>query len=1064
MTPYKTRPNLWKGIAFAMLLLAGCATPKSEPGNPLSDYASLQQKFLNPPSEFRSIPLWDWNDKITEEGIDFHMRKFKEGGLGGIFVHPRPGLITEYLSEDWDKLFAYTVQKGKELGLQVWIYDENSYPSGFAGGHVPAAMPDSYTHGTGLSWLVQDTLRTDTTKYEVVLKQENETFRDISASLKEEQGKIGKYYLFTKTYAKRAYWTGNFPYVDLLYKGVTEKFIEITMKGYAQYNKAEFGNTLPGIFTDEPNLEAALGTRNSFRWTPDLYSEFQKRWGYDLKINLPSLIDETGNWKKVRHDYYTTLLEMFIDRWAKPWHAYCEANHLRWTGHYWEHGWPRPTDGSDEASFYIYHQQPGVDMLGNTYTPNGQGGQFGNTRAIRELRSAANQGGHIRTLSETYGGAGWEINFANYKRLVDWEVVLGVNFVNQHLSYFTIKGVRKFDYPPSFTYHEPWWDQYKPMGDYIGRICMAMSAGEQINRTLVLQPNTTAWSYFSRKVKNAAIDTVQVAFKRFVYELERAQIEYDLGSELVLRTLGSVKEDRLVVGKRSYSLVVIPATMENLDRGTYLLLKDYLLKGGKILSFTRNIPRVDGEDSLLANELMKAFAKQWQFASSVTESGSLASLRDPDFDITESLPVTGELYHQRRMLKDGQLIFLVNTDTARSVNATLTGMGKSLLKLDPETGRSSLQPVKSENGQISFDLQLPPIGSVLYFIPNTGTAALAAAEKTGNQMENTSVPGVEAVVEEKVKTEVAASADNVLVLDYLDLKTNRIHMKDSYFMKAMHALYDSSGFKMGNPWQHKIQYKKSYLELDTFGIQSAFEVSYHFNVAAGQSPKSLKGLDLVVERPELWDVFLNGTKIAPSDRWWIDREFHRFPVGDNLITGTNTVVLKAPRMSVHAEIMPIYVVGQFRLNPVKQGYAIAAGALTEIGSWKSLGFPFYGQKVRYTQTYRTLSGEKSYKIRLNKWNGTLAVVSLNGKQIGQITRPPYELDLPKSELAQGGNLTVDVIGSLKNTFGFFYKSAAGKWIIGPGDWDTAPAGLPVAGDYILPDYGLMEPFSVIAIN
>ena len=100
----------------------------------INDFASLQSKLQDPPSEYRSAPLWDWNDKITEEGIDFHMKKFKEGGLGGIFVHPRPGLITEYISEDWHHLFDYTVKKGKELGMKVWIYDENSYPSGFAGG------------------------------------------------------------------------------------------------------------------------------------------------------------------------------------------------------------------------------------------------------------------------------------------------------------------------------------------------------------------------------------------------------------------------------------------------------------------------------------------------------------------------------------------------------------------------------------------------------------------------------------------------------------------------------------------------------------------------------------------------------------------------------------------------------------------------------------------------------------------------------------------------------------------------------------------------------------------
>ena len=599
--------------------------------------------------------------------------------------------------------------------MKVWIYDENSYPSGFAGGHVPAEMPDSYSHGTGLSCQVQDTLKTDTTHYEVVLKLDNNQFKEITANLKEEQGHIGKYYLFTKTFGKRGYWMGNFPYVDLLYKGVTQKFLEITMKGYEKYNKADFGNTLPGIFTDEPNLDAAMASRTNYRWTPDLFGEFQKRWGYDLKINLPSLVDEIGSWKKVRHDYYTVLLEMFIDRWAKPYGKYCEENNLSWTGHYWEHGWPKPTEGSDESAFYIYHQQPAVDMLGNTYIPGGQGGQFGNTRAIRELHSAANQGGHNRMLSETYGGAGWEINFANFKRLVDWEVVLGVNFVNQHLSYFTMKGVRKFDYPPSFSYHEPWWENYKPMGDYIGRISMAMSSGEQINKTIVLQPNTTAWSYFSRIVKNAVIDTIQVDFKRFTYQLERNHYEYDLGSELVLRTIGSVKNGKMVIGKRSYSLVVIPSTMENLDQVTYNLLKDYLLQGGRILSFTKNIPRLDGVDSNLNNELMTAFAKQWVYANTPGDDTAKKMLADPDFDITESLPLTGELYHQRRILKDGELLFFVNTDTTQSVSATITGNAKSLVKMDLETGKCSLMPVKSENGQITFDLELSPIGSALYF-------------------------------------------------------------------------------------------------------------------------------------------------------------------------------------------------------------------------------------------------------------------------------------------------------------------------------------------------------------
>ncbi len=757
-------------------------------------------------------------------------------------------------------------------------------------------------------------------------------------------------------------------------------------------------------------------------------------------------------------------LEMFIDRWAKPYSKYCEENHLAWTGHYWEHGWPKPTDGMDEAAFYIYHQQPGVDMLGNTYTPGGLGGQFGNTRALRELHSAANQGGHNRTLSETYGGAGWEINFANLKRLVDWEVVLGVNFVNQHLSYFTMKGVRKFDYPPSFSYHEPWWDNYKPMGDYIGRISMAMSSGEQINRTVVLQPNTTAWSYFSRKVQNATIDTIQNDFKRFIYQLERAHFEYDLGSEFVLHTIGSVNKGQMIIGKRSYNLVVIPATMENIEQGTYKLLKDYLLQGGRILSFTKNLPRVDGVDSKMVSELMTSFSKQWTFVATTGDDKVRSSMADPDFDITESLPVAGELYHQRRILKDGELLFFVNTDTAQTVSATITGNGKSLIQMDPATGKSVLVPVKSENGQITFDIELAPIGSAIYYLTKSNASALAAADIASSAptaAENGAY--IETTVSEKTETTVSQEADNVLVLDYVDLKGRKLDLKETHFMKAMHALFDSSGFKMGNPWQHKIQYKQDYMALDTFRTGSGFEVSYHFNVAANADLTSLSGIDIVAERPEIWDVYLNGEKLTKSDKWWIDREFFRFPAGNHLRAGANTITLKAGKMSVHAEIMPAYVVGRFKLSPLKKGFELTNGAIQTLGSWKTQGYPFYAQKVLYNQKYRTLQNGKSYKIKLNHWNGTMAVVWLNGEKAGMIMTPPYEFELPALKTGEN-TLGIEVIGSLKSTFGFFYKSAAGKWIIGPGDFDTAPPSLPSAGDYILPDYGLFEPFSLISLN
>lgn len=1042
------------GIFLIVALAFGC-TPK-QPKEGIHTSVELKRLFADPPSEYRSAPLWDWNEQITEEGIDFQMKEFKKAGIGGVFVHPRPGLLTEYLSDEWFHLFDYTVQKGKELDMKVWIYDENSYPSGFAGGHVPAQMPDSYKHGAGLSMEIQETLNVQLSDtIGVILKKTDSGFADITASAGQENGQKGTYYIFRKTYPGKSPWYGGFTYVDLLYPGVTQKFLELTMtKGYEK-NSADFGKTLPGIFTDEPNLEAAMSKGTMFRWTPDLWEAFQQRWGYDLRVNLPSLVEETGNWKKVRHDYYELILELFIDRWAKPWYRYSEEKNLDWTGHYWEHGWPEPTHGFDEAAFYIWHQMPGVDMLGNKLDTAGLGGQFGNDRAVRELLSAANQAGWKRTLSETYGGGGWEMTFETQKRLVDWEVVMGVNFVNQHLSYYSLNGVRKFDYPPSFSYHEPWWEHYKLMGDYIGRISMAMSSGEQINKTLVLQPNTSAWMYFSRKDKNPAINRIRDGFKNFVYRMEQQHLEYDLGSENVLREIGSVKGKILKVGKRDYSLVVIPAEMENIDKHTFDLLQKYLDNGGKVLSFRKDIPMLDGEVSAVVNELSGKSGDNWTVAENLTDANALALFIGEEFAMTD-LTKNGMTYHQRRMLDDGQVLFVVNSHPTKKASAELTLNGKSVSVLDLVSGKVSSYPAENKGKKVQVKVDLEPAGSIM----------LVANNDKVQEPEYSPVSGIRTEIAGEGEMSVKRESDNVMMVNYLDLKTAKTNKKDVYFMNALIGLFNENGVAMGNPWQHKIQYKKTYLEMDTlFKANSGFEASYHFNIKSDLKPEAMKAIRAVVEHPEMWKVLINGHEVSPlAGTYWIEKEFPQFAVGEFLKTGANTLTIVAPRMNILAEVTPVYLLGDFLVKPAKQGWEIAGGDFNTPGLWRELGLPFYSQKVAYSQNFVVSKADaKAFVLQLNQWKGSVAEVLVNGQPAGLIAWQPYELDVT-SLLKDGDNeIMVKVVGSLKNTFGYFYKPAD-KWIYGPHEWNYAPEKLPAASEYYLQDLGLMEPFSLVAVR
>lgn len=80
-------------------------------------------------------PFWSWNCKVTRELIRSQMEVFQKMGFGGAHLHPRTGLDTEYLGEEFMELVSYADEQAKERGMLCWLYDEDRYPSGAAGGN-----------------------------------------------------------------------------------------------------------------------------------------------------------------------------------------------------------------------------------------------------------------------------------------------------------------------------------------------------------------------------------------------------------------------------------------------------------------------------------------------------------------------------------------------------------------------------------------------------------------------------------------------------------------------------------------------------------------------------------------------------------------------------------------------------------------------------------------------------------------------------------------------------------------------------------------------------------------
>ena len=84
----------------------------------------------------RPVPFWSWNDKLEPDELRRQIGAMQDAGMGGFFMHARGGLETEYLSEDWFRAVEASVDEAKRRGMQAWCYDENGWPSGFAGGKL----------------------------------------------------------------------------------------------------------------------------------------------------------------------------------------------------------------------------------------------------------------------------------------------------------------------------------------------------------------------------------------------------------------------------------------------------------------------------------------------------------------------------------------------------------------------------------------------------------------------------------------------------------------------------------------------------------------------------------------------------------------------------------------------------------------------------------------------------------------------------------------------------------------------------------------------------------------
>lgn len=510
--------------------------------------------FKTVPNQYRPIPFWSWNEKLDTKETKRQIKIMHDAGIGGFFMHARGGLQTEYMGKEWFENVKAAAEYSKELDMGAWAYDENGWPSGFGGGRV---------NGKG-------------EKYQ-------------QKYLRMEAGEQKTPHTISNQNGLHFYYEVNPFYVDTLDREVIADFIQ---EIYAPYYD-RFGNEIVGFFTDEPQI-----SRDGIPWSMTLPDAYRAAYGEELIPRLEELFHPMGNYADTRIKFWKLVTDLFSKNYMKQIYDWCTERGLQFTGHLVSEETleSQLTSNGAVMPHYEYFSIPGMDWLGrpveHCLTPY-------------QVSSVAQQLGKKQVLSETFALCGHNVGFEELKRIYSWQMVHGINLLCQHLEGYSLRGIRKRDYPPAMYYQQPWWAEYKTFVDAMSRTGMILAEGEAVCDTLLIHPQTAAWTMFDND-QNEGLAELNTQFLNMIRQLDEKHIQFHLGDETIMERYARVEKDKLIIGNQQYTKVILPPQHIFLS-STEALLGEFTKNGGKIF----DVQELDA-DNIIDNPYITYTKRQYQ--------------------------------------------------------------------------------------------------------------------------------------------------------------------------------------------------------------------------------------------------------------------------------------------------------------------------------------------------------------------------------------------------------------------------------------------------------------------
>jgi hypothetical protein len=693
--------------------------------------------------ETRPWTRWWWHGSaVTREGITAELEAYAKAGLGGVEITPIYGVagyenkFIPYLSDQWMELLVHTLKEADRLNMGVDMATGTGWPFGgpwvgdqFASRNIE---PKMYHLSAGetlketIQFIQQPLLRTvlpikadikdlqqpissnnnlqqlaiDQVKFERKIPlitlmgySERGDVVDLTRRVNANghlawtppSGKWKLYALFLGWHGKmveRAAPGGEGLVIDHFSKDALDHYLS---KFDVAISKHDI-KSLRAFFNDSYEVDDARGASD---WTPRLFEEFQKRRGYDLKQNLPSLFDSSGvDNAGVLYDYRLTIAELVTDNFTRRWNAWAS--------------------GKNKITRNQAHGSPAnvLDLYSIVGIPETEGT---NPLRIKMATSAGNISGKrlISSESATWLDEHFMSDLGDVKNAVDLFLLNGVNHIFYHGTSYSPP---EAPWPGWLFYaavhlnpRNPQWNDFHALNEYVARCQSLLQNSTSDNDIFLYYPIADPMSRIGKKMIQHFDDPEDPAFNktelsRDAWELYEADFSYDFISDKQLMQLKPNSGKTILIPACEY----IPReTMEHLNK-----LADA------------------GVDVAMLNNKTSRYAGFKNQGIPVTISGNIK----PNMQnvLKEDLFING-LSFNRRKLNDGRVMYLIKAVEENNFDNWISlGKIKSTpLLYNPMTGAIGL--AQFQDGKVRLQLQA---NETVFVVENGGTQTSAPYQYT----------------------------------------------------------------------------------------------------------------------------------------------------------------------------------------------------------------------------------------------------------------------------------------------------------------------------------------------